>query len=143
MSKPLVIELVLGGQAKSLEPLNLHGIYHLQDEHVNNYPYWYQINGSHAIWFFDSTRRWYLGPKQYLGGQHYDINLIGPRGIDKAPTQIRKGWKYWHNAWKDAADSEIIFQDLSPSKLQYLVHNKESNSQHKVFSFQWMLTLVK
>ena len=122
------MKLILAGQAKSLEPLKLHGIYHLQDELVNNYPCWNQQNGSYSIWFIkeyfgdwgidgqerNSGRYWYVGPKEGNGENHKSI--MGPRGIDISPSRIRYGWKYYHDGWKEAAPSEIIFQDVSPSK---------------------------
>ena len=119
------MKLVLAGQAKTLEPLNLQGIYHLQKELVNSYPYWNQVNGSNAIWFRrkdvgewwkinKSYRHWHVGQKKNLGG---DIGkILGPRGIDISPSRITSGWRYHSDGWKEAAHSEIIFQDLSSSK---------------------------
>ena len=124
------MELVLAGQAKSLEPLNVTGIYYLQEKLVNSYPHWDQQDGENSIWFgkefdysnFDESqyypiqtqRRWFLGPRELLGGM--DGYIIGPKGIDQPPTHIIKGWEYFDNEWKVAADSEITFRDLSPSK---------------------------
>ena len=125
------MELVLADQVKSLLPLNIQGTYHLQGSLVNNYPHWIQQNGENSIWFgkeFDynswdeslwypikTQRRWFLGPSELLGGM--DGYIIGPKGIDQPPTRIIKGWEYFDNEWKEADDSEIIFQDLSPSEL--------------------------
>ena len=130
MSKPLVMELVLTGKAKDLLSLNVQGTYYLQDAHVNSYPYWDQQNGVNSIWFgkeFDynswfftwkepikSLRRWFLGPRELHGGM--EGYILGPMGIDQPLTCIIKGWEYFDNEWKAASDSEIIFQDLSPSK---------------------------
>ena len=117
------MELVLAGQAMSLESLNVTGIYHLQEKLVNSYPHWNQQDGENSIWFGKESqyypiqiqRRWSLGPKELLGGM--DGYMIGPKGIDQPPTHIIKGWEYFDNEWKVAADSEITFQDLSPSEL--------------------------
>ena len=130
LPKPLVMELVLAGQAKSLEPLNVTGIYYLQEKLVNSYPHWDQQDGENSIWFgkeFDhnhwfftwkepikSLRRWFIGPRELLGGM--EGYIIGPMGIDQPPTCIIEGWEYFVNEWKVAADSEITFRDLSPSK---------------------------
>ena len=121
------MQLVLAGKAKLLDPLNLQGIYRLQKDLVNNYPYWNQLNGTYSIWFgkeyFDYNRLgrqkkggryWHIGPKEHLG---YDNgNILGPRGIDISPSRITSGWRYHYDGWKEAAPSEIIFQDMSPSK---------------------------
>ena len=119
------MKLVLAGQAKTLEALNLQGIYHLQKELVNSYPFWNQLNGNNAIWFGrryvaewwkekKSYRYWHVGQKKYLGGDIGEI--LGPRGIDISPSRITSGWRYYSDGWKEAEFSEIIFQDLSPSK---------------------------
>ena len=50
LPKPLVMELVLAGQAKSLDPLNVTGIYSLQEKLVNSYPHWNQQDGENSIW---------------------------------------------------------------------------------------------
>ena len=126
------MQLVLTGKAKALVPRNVQGIYHLQDAHVNSYPHWDQQNGVNSIWFgkeFDyshfhesqyyaiqTQRRWFLGPRELLGGMNGYI--IGPKSVDQPPTRIVKGWEYLDdNGWNVAADSEITFRDLSPSKL--------------------------
>ena len=127
MSKPLVMELVLTGQVKALLPLKVQGIYHLQDAHVNSYPYWDQLDGNNSLWFgkeykfkfsqeyqTNTQRSWFLGPRKRLG--ELDGYIIGPKGIDEPPTRIIKGWKYFDNDWKAAGNSEIIFQDISPSE---------------------------
>ena len=122
LPKPLFMELVLAGQAMSLESLNVTGIYHLQEKLVNSYPHWNQQDGENSIWFGKESqyypiqiqRRWSLGPKELLGG--IDGYIIGPKGIDQPPTRIIKGWEYFNNEGKVAADSEITFRDLSPSK---------------------------
>ena len=125
------MKLFLSGEVKYVLPLETQGIYHLQDKLVNNYPHWHQINGSNSIWFgkeysyssfqeswkeqVKSQRRWFLGPRKLLGGKHGYI--IGPKGISNPPTRILQGWMYIKNdEWREAIDSEIIFQDLSPSK---------------------------
>ena len=122
------MELFLAGQAKSLEPLKVQGIYHLQDAHVNGYPYWDQLDGNNSLWFgkeyefkfsrkyqTNTLRSWFLGPRKHLGELYGYI--IGPKGIDQPPTRIIKGWEYFHFEWKKAADFEIIFQDLSQSNI--------------------------
>ena len=119
------MKLVLAGQAKTLEPLNLQGIYHLQMELVNSHPFWNQLNGSNSIWFGKEDvgewwenrknyRYWHVGQNRYLGEDIGEI--LGPRGIDISPSRITSGWRYHSDGWKEAAPSEIIFQDLSPSK---------------------------
>ena len=127
LSRPLVMELVLTGQVKALLPLKVQGIYHLQDALVNGYPYWDQLNGNNSLWFgkeyefkfswwyrTNTQRSWFLGPRKRLG--ELDGYIIGPKGIDEPPTRIIKGWKYFDNDWKAAGNSEIIFQDISPSE---------------------------
>ena len=149
------MELVLTGQAKALLPLNVQGIYHLQDAPVNNYPHWDQQNGENSIWFgkefhysfldesqyyqIKTQRRWFLGPRELLGGM--DGYIIGPKGIDQPPIHIIKGWEYFDNEWKVAADSEVTFRDLSPSKL--LIGQTIQLLITKIFSYQWLLILVK
>ena len=122
------MELFLAGKAKSLELLKVQGIYHLQDAHVNSYPYWDQLDGNNSLWFgkeykfkfsqeyqTNTQRSWFLGPRKRLG--ELDGYIIGPKGIDQPPTRIIKGWEYFDNEWKVANESEIAFQDLSPSEL--------------------------
>ena len=131
LPKPLYMELVLAGHAKSLEALNVTGIYQLQEKLINSYPHWNQQHGENSIWFgkeydynswyqswwlpIKTQRRWFLGPNELLG--EMDGYIIGSKGIDQPPTRLVKGWEYFDNEWKVAADSEITFQDLSPSKL--------------------------
>ena len=149
------MELVLAGQAKSLEPLNVTGIYYLQEKLVNSYPHWNQQEGENSIWFgkefhynfwdesqysIKSQRRWFLGPRELLGGMNGYI--VGPKSMDQPPTRIVKGWEYFDdNEWKVAADSEITFRDLSPSKL--LISQTIRLLITKIFSYQWLLILVK
>ena len=125
------MKLVIDGEVKSILPSNIQGIYQLQDALVNNYPHWNQKNGENSIWFgkefrydswyaswqypIETQRRWFLGPRELLG--YMDGYIIGPKGIDQSPTRITKGWEYFYNEWKEVADSEIVFQDLSPSGL--------------------------
>ena len=126
------MELILAGQAKSLMVLNINGTYLFKGDLVNSYPYWVQENGGNAIWFRDGYRRWYLGPKEYIGGYHSDISLMGPRGIDKAPTRIILGWSYLENGTRiSAATSEIVFKDLSPGMhffFKAVIHYKTKSS---------------
>ena len=125
MPKPLMMKLVLAGQAKSLLPLGLDGIYHLQDELVNTHPFWNQVNGNNSIWFgkedfigFLRARRnyryWHIGPKEHLGTNMG--NILGPRGIDISPTRLTNGWRLYSNGLKEVAPFEITFQDQSPCK---------------------------
>ena len=104
--------MILNGDAKNIQG-GRQGIYILGQKLINSHPYWEQQNGSNAIWF-RTTRCWYVGPKQYLGGSMSGIR--GPRGISRSPTQIVNGWRYIGNAglWKDATVSEIMFKDISP-----------------------------
>ena len=107
--------MILNGDAKNIHP-DRQGIYILGQKLINSHPYWEQQNGSNAIWFRETIRRWYIGPKNYLGGGLAGIR--GPRGMDRSPTQIINGWRYYDNGiWKDTSASEIIFKDLTPSKL--------------------------
>ena len=110
-----MMNLILNSDAKN-EQGSKQGIYVLGEKLINSYPYWAQQNGSNAIWFRETNRRWYIGPKNYLGGGLSGIR--GPRGIDRSPTQIINGWRYYDNGiWKDTSASDIIFKDLTPSKL--------------------------
>ena len=109
------MKLILNGDAKDTQGVNKQGIYILGEKLVNSYPYWEQQNGINALWFRDIIRRWYVGPKEYLGEGISGIR--GPIGVDKSPTQIVNGWTYNYNGlWKDASNSEIMFKDLSPGK---------------------------
>ena len=109
-----MMKLILNSNAKN-EQGSKEGIYVLREKLINSYPYWEQQNGSNAIWFRETNRRWYIGPKNYLGGGLSGIR--GPRGIDRSPTQIINGWRYYDNGiWKDTSASEIIFKDLTPGK---------------------------
>jgi hypothetical protein len=129
--RPLIIKLIISGKARSELPHALQGIYHLQDELVNNYPCWIRIDGSYAIWFGNDYvvpwyeygnehfyRRWYIGLKNDIGGRHG--NVIGPLGIDISPTQITRGWWIFdiNNGLIESGPSEIIFEDISPSNYE-------------------------
>ena len=109
-----MMKLILNGDAKNKQESS-QGVYILGEKLVNSYPYWYQQNGSHAIWFKDrdAYRHWYIGPNEYLGGGMSGIR--GPQGIDMSPTRIINGWRYYkYGLWKDAASSEITFKDITP-----------------------------
>ena len=105
------MKLILNGDTKNTQG-SKQGIYFLGEELVNSYPYWYQQNGSNALWFVKTYRVWMVGPKIHLGQTIGGI--IGPRSIDRSPTRIINGWKYFTNGiWKDATSSEIMFKDLT------------------------------
>ena len=133
------MKLILNGDAKNTQG-SKQGIYILGEKLVNSYPYWYQQNGSNALWFDRPFREWTVESKSYLGLSYGGI--IGPRGIDRSPTRIASGWKYYENGiWKDATASEIMFRDLSPSK-----HFYKSLIQYETIRFlyfQWLMTSVK
>ena len=125
MPRPLIIKLIISGEARSEDLRALQGIYHLQDELVNNHPCWNKIDGGYAMWFgndyvmnwpypWNYYRRWYVGLKNYKGRSNG--NITGPLGIDISPAQITRGWRFYSiNGWIEAGPSEIIFQDISPS----------------------------
>ena len=113
------MKLIRDGDTKNNEG-NSQGVYILGEKLVNSYPYWYQQNGSNALWFVKTYRIWMVGPKIHLGQTIGGI--IGPRGIDRSPTRIVNGWKYYANGiWKDAASSEIMFKDLTPGMYFFAV----------------------
>ena len=108
------MKLILNGDAKKVQG-SKQGTYILAEKLVNSYPFWYQQNGSNAIWFKDRDdyRYWYIGPKEYLGGGL--AGITGPRGIDVSPTRIIDGWRWYkYGLWKDAASSEVTFIDITP-----------------------------
>ena len=121
-----MMKLILNGDANKKQG-ERQGIYILGEKLVNNHPYWEQQNGSSALWFLKVIRYWMVGPKTYLGQDHGGI--IGPQGIDRSPTRIISGWRYFDNVlWKDAATSEIEFKNLSPGMhLFKLVGNSLQN----------------
>ena len=109
------MKLIRDGDTKNNEG-NSQGVYILGEKLVNSYPYWYQQNGSNALWFVKTYRIWMVGPKIHLGQTIGGI--IGPRSIDRSPTNIIRGWKYRSNgSWKDATASELLIKDLSPGML--------------------------
>ena len=111
-----MMKLILNGNAKNNQG-SKQGIYILGERLVNSHPYWEQQNGSNAIWFVKAFRVWMVGPKTNLGKNFGYI--IGPIiGIARSPIQIINGWRYYDNGiWKDTSASEVIFKDLTPSKL--------------------------
>ena len=108
------MKLILNGDAKNKHE-SRQGIYILGQKLVNNHPYWEQQDGSNAIWFRDTYRQWYIGPKESLGESFSFIS--GPKSQERSPTQISNGWLYYDNdygLWIIETASEIIFIDLTP-----------------------------
>ena len=113
-----MMKLILNGDAKNKHE-SLQGIYSLGEKLVNSHPYWEQQNGSNALWFDRTFREWTVESKIHLGESYGGI--VGPKGVDRSPTQIVNGWRYYDNElWKDATISEIIFNDLTPG-MQFLL----------------------
>ena len=110
-----MMKLILDGDAKNKQG-SRQGIFVLGEKLVNSHPYWEQQNGSNALWFVKAHRVWMVGKKTNLGLTIGGI--IGPRSIDRSPTNIIRGWKYRSNgSWKDATASELLIKDLSPGML--------------------------
>ena len=106
------MKLILNGDAKNKHE-SRQGIYILGQKLVNNHPYWEQQDGSNAIWFRDTYRQWYIGPKESLG-EGFSF-IVGPKSEERSPTQISNGWVYYGNGlWIIATASDIIFIDLTP-----------------------------
>ena len=127
-----MMRLIISGDATNHQK-GLDGIYLLGENHVNNHPYWYQQNGQNAIWYNDGTykdhdhmfRHWFIGPKRFLGGTI--AGIWGPQGIDKSPTHVWNGWRYFNGEiWKEAT-SEITFKDLSPCVYQDYIQYQKNN----------------
>ena len=121
------MKLILNGVASNMHG-SKQGIYSLGEKLVNSHPYWEQQNGSNALWFDRSFLEWTVGSKMHLGQTIGGI--IGPRSIDRSPTKIASGWKYFANGiWKDATSSEIMFKDLTPGMhfFEVVIHYQTIN----------------
>ena len=80
------------------------------DSLVNGYPYWLQIDGIQAIWFVKEGSTWLVGRKDNLGTNAGGI--LGPKGKDSNPNEIKQGWRYATNVWQDAVPNDIIFKAI-------------------------------
>ena len=114
LPRPVIMKLKLGGKVKKLYE-HISGIYMLESNLVNSYPYWIQQNGDRAIWYDEIGKKWNLGHQKYNGRNGW-MEILGPFGNDKPPSQIFQHWKYYDNSWIEASHSDIIFEDLSTRK---------------------------
>ena len=113
-----MMKLKLGGKVKKLYE-HISGIYMLESNLVNSYLYWIQQNGDRAIWYDEIGKKWNLGHQKYNGRNGW-MEILGPFGNDKPPSQIFQHWKYYDNSWIEASHSEIIFEDLSTCKTTFI-----------------------
>ena len=134
------MKLILNGVASNMHG-SKQGIYSLGEKLVNSYPFWEQQNGNNALWFVKTYRLWMVGPKIHLGQTNGGI--IGPRSIDRSPTNIINWWRYadYNGIRNDATASEILFKDLSPSMPYFKSVNPYKDQN--VLTLQWLLTLMK
>ena len=98
--------MTLAGKAKEKQWTS-PGTYILSDGFVNGYPYWLKSNGSQAIWFDKVVSNWKVGTKSVLGTNTGGIG--GPYGNDSYPNEIKQGWRYSDNGFKDSGPNDVIF----------------------------------
>ena len=102
----------MAGKAKE-EQWTRPGTYILSDGLVNGYPYWLKTgDGSQAIWFDKVGSNWKVGTKENLGTNTGGI--VGPKGKDSYPNEIKQGWRYADNGGVvDASPNDVIFKAIS------------------------------
>ena len=112
LSPPTKIELTLAGKAKehSSEIESEEGTYILTGGQVNGYPHWLKIDGIQAIWFCKLNANWSVGKKEECGTDYAVI--VGPEGKDSYPNEIKQGWQYSDNGFKDAGPNDVIFKAI-------------------------------
>ena len=104
------MELTLAGKAKKAQAKWVEGTYILSDGLVYGYPHWLKTDGSQAIWFDKVASSWFIGLKSSLGTNNGGI--AGPVGKDSYPNEIKQGWQYSDNGFKDAGSNDVIFKAI-------------------------------
>ena len=118
---PTKLELTLAGKVKEEQSKYgrewwLEGTYILADSPVNGYPYWLKSNGSQAIWFDKVASNWKVSVKENLGTNTGQI--AGPHGKDSYPNEIKQGWRYSDNGFKDSCPNDVIFKAHSEHRVE-------------------------
>ena len=128
---PTKLELTLAGKAKEKQWTS-PGTYILNDSLVNGYPHWLKTDGNRAIWFNKVTSSWLVGSKSNLGTKRGGIS--GPDGKDSYPNEIKQGWRYSDNGFKDSGPNDVIFGTFfKPSSLQNQFYLSPFTKQHSTF----------
>ena len=99
----------MAGKAKEIHPSKAC-TYSLSDGLVNGYPHWLKTDGSQAIWFDKVSSSWFVDYKENLGTNIGGI--AGPQGKDAYPNEIKQGWSYSDNGFKDAGPNDVIFKAI-------------------------------
>ena len=106
------------------------GIYFLQEDKINNKPYWIHQSHGKAIWW-DNNGFWVVGNFGNLGSS--TASIIGPSNNNSPPNQITNGWQYGpqdpNEPWTDTND--IHFEDWTFKQGKFL-HSLRKNSFHRV-----------
>ena len=74
------------------------GTYFLQEDMINDKPYWIHQSGGKAVWW-NSNDYWMVGKFENLGKDFG--NIIGPSKNDSPPNQITNGWQYYYDGTND------------------------------------------
>ena len=109
---PTKLRLVLKGEAKRHQGSRA-GVYILQKNFVNTYPYWKNKSKEYSIWFDLGNGTWFVGDTKDLGSVMCGIK--GPYGEDDWPQNISANWKYSDGTgtWPKAGTGDVVFEDLS------------------------------
>ena len=84
------------------------GMYLLQAGLVNHFNHWISADEERSIWW--SNGCWVVGNAKDSGSGSCGIH--SPQD-DEWPHEIKGGWMYSNNGFKEANPNEIVFQDFS------------------------------
>ena len=96
------------------EHLSSSVYYFLENELVNQYPYWTNSANGQAIWFDGNGSTWLVGVTKNVGTNIGGI--LGPSGKDDWPHEIRDGWRYVRTSY---GTSETIWTIAESFKINF------------------------
>ena len=92
------MKLSISGEAQQQHGVK-GGTYFLQEDKINNKPYWIHQSGGNAIWWNDKYDYWMVGNFENLGKDFG--NIAGPSKNDSPPNQITNGWQCYYDGTND------------------------------------------
>ena len=93
------------------------GTYFLQEDMINDKPYWVHQSGGKAIWWNIKYDMWMIGNFEDLNKNLGSIK--SPPNNARPPNQITNDWRYWNGTnWLNITNG-VNFEDwtFKPSKV--------------------------
>ena len=119
------MKLFIGGEAQKHQDLK-GGTYFLQEDKINNKPFWIHQSGYKAIWWSPNDY-WNIGGFSNLGKTQ--TGIYGPKNNESPPNQIKNGWQYCDGTnFHDTND--VHFEDCTFKQGKFL-HLLCKNSIHR------------